>query len=244
MDTRILFLLTWLCALQIDGQTILPYRVFEGSADVVIETLSTSDYVTRNFESPETIRYVFFTYPMDDESLLTLDRENGELKTAKAIDREEFCEYEDECYLFADIGILRDENLEPLESVRLQILLEDENDNPPFFQDQPERISISESSPVGTSRTLPKARDPDSPQFGVDNDRYELANNALNLFRVDYANDQLFLILDGTLDRENTDQYAFELVAYDKGVPALSSTLDIMVSVTDYNDHAPRLQPN
>ena len=238
MEPRVLFLFLFSLVGLINGQTVLPYRVFEGSADILIETLSTSDYVVQNFESPDTIRFVFFSYPMDDTTLLSLNEETGELKTAKAIDREEFCEYEDVCYLFADIGFLR-ENREPLDSIRLQILLEDENDNPPFFQDNSVSISISENSAVGTSRSLPKARDVDSPQFGVDNDNYELSDDAPNLFRVDYANDQLFLILDGSLDRESVDRYTFQLIAHDKGVPPLSSTLDITVRVTDFNDHSP-----
>lgn len=50
--------------------------------------------------------------------------------------------------------------------------------------------------------------------------------------------------LVGELDREELSNYTLTVVATDKGVPPLSSTMDVTVTVLDVNDNAPSFSQN
>ena len=222
------------------SQQTIPYRVTENLADETIGILPESTYILQNFDDVSVLEYYFLTYPFNDQSLLALERGTGVLKTARSIDREEYCAFEQFCYLDATVSILQ--GLEPVTSVTLRILLDDENDSEPFFQDANIVISVSEAATVGSTRSLPVAQDMDSPDNGVDTSAYELQSSSQPPFRVDYVSDELLLILTDQLDREQIATYTFAVTAYDAGSPRLSSSLNVTVRVTDFNDHAPVFQ--
>jgi len=52
----------------------------------------------------------------------------------------------------------------------------------------------------------------------------------------------LRLVLLRALDREQQGQYVLQLLAFDGGVPRLTGSLDIYVTVLDVNDNSPRFR--
>ncbi|CAL8070101.1 unnamed protein product [Calicophoron daubneyi] len=129
-------------------------------------------------------------------------------------------------------------------------------------------INVSESVPVGHRIRLPLAEDIDAPPYQVQ--RYELepleggANGAHNLARLSDGPFKLEpiwenaatlnkgieesrgaivgleLVLTEPLDRETVAVHNYRVLAIDGGSPPLTGTLQLVVRVTDTNDHAPQ----
>ena len=223
----------------VTSQILVPYRVTENVADAQVGVLTTENDVIDVMTSHDAVLFVF-TFP-DLDLPLTLDDVTGEMRTSRAIDREESCASQSTCYLNVDVSLLL-LTREPVDSVRVRILIDDQNDNAPLFDADQFEMEISESAAVGSTRPLPVARDLDSPQFGVDASAYELealSEDSRNMFVLDFRDDAPQLRLNRQLDREDVDAFDLQLVARDLGVPPLSSTLQLTVRVVDFNDHAP-----
>jgi len=56
------------------------------------------------------------------------------------------------------------------------------------------------------------------------------------------ASTEYKLVTSSPLDREQRDEYRLEVVCRDGGVPALSRSRELVVRVTDANDHAPQFE--
>ncbi|XP_011501552.1 PREDICTED: fat-like cadherin-related tumor suppressor homolog [Ceratosolen solmsi marchali] len=130
--------------------------------------------------------------------------------------------------------------------VLVSILVLDVNDCPPEFSQDFYNISISEAALFGTELLRLIARDNDT---GVNQEvRYaierqtteELGDNSSDLFHVDP--DEGIVYLKRSLDHENADSHHFTVVATDRGVPSLSSTAHVWLSVVDMNDNPPRFE--
>ena len=231
----LVFCLTW----NVATSQLVAYRVSENVNNAQVGQLSTDAYVIDLVASRGPLLFVV-TEP-DLDLPLALDEESGELRTSRAIDREDYCESQSTCYVTADVSLLLSTR-EPVDSLTVQILIDDQNDNAPLFDDVSFEMEISESAPVGSLRSLPVARDSDSPRFGVDVSAYELVTSSdtgRNVFLLDILDGSPQLLLNRQLDRETIDTFDLELVARDLGVPPLSSTLQLTVRVVDFNDHAP-----
>jgi hypothetical protein len=74
--------------------------------------------------------------------------------------------------------------------IKVTIEIIDINDNTPEFSDSLITLSISESSPVGSTFVIPSASDADSPAFNIQ--RYEL-DYKTSLFALDVTTN-----IDGT----------------------------------------------
>ncbi|KAH9494388.1 hypothetical protein Btru_021753, partial [Bulinus truncatus] len=119
----------------------------------------------------------------------------------------------------------------------LTVTLLDYNDNPPKFLPSPNyNARINEMENVMALVIQVSATDADEGQTVS--------------FSIGAATNDAFVISsDGTvqlkakLDREKKDQEIFEIIARDNGVPQLSSTATVTVTVLDANDNAPIFEP-
>ncbi|XP_058030827.1 protocadherin alpha-5-like isoform X5 [Ahaetulla prasina] len=126
-----------------------------------------------------------------------------------------------------------------------KVLIEvlDMNDNIPEMSVNSLSVPLPEDSPPGTVVAIISASDKDS---GI--------NGQINCFLwptgVPFKLDSTFknyysLIVGAILDREQVAEYRMVVTVEDQGVPPLSSSLTILVPISDINDNAPAfIQPS
>ncbi|KAM4038958.1 protocadherin alpha-3-like isoform 6-T6 [Anomaloglossus baeobatrachus] len=161
--------------------------------------------------------------------------QNGILFVKETIDRELLCANTPFCVI--PLQVIVDK---PVQMYRVDVEIEDINDNSPVFSSSVTNLVISEVKHAGSRFQLNIASDPDLGTNSITN--YELS--ASEYFALDfqkYINQikSLELVLKRNLDREKQSVHNLSLTAYDGGKPRLSGTTHIIVTVEDFNDNAP-----
>ena len=120
-------------------------------------------------------------------------------------------------------------------SVGVEVVVLDENDNYPFFSEVIYDITLSESAPMHTLVTNISASDKDS----VENGRitYSITDEIVTGFAIDSATGDVHTT--APLDYERDKVHSFIVVACDNGVPALTSTVIVVVRVANEDDECP-----
>ncbi|XP_064017518.1 protocadherin gamma-B5-like isoform X15 [Pogoniulus pusillus] len=118
--------------------------------------------------------------------------------------------------------------------VELDVL--DVNDNAPEVILNSVSSPVPEDTPVGTVVALVKVRDRDSGENGQV--RCELSGEA-PLSLVALSGGSYKVVTASALDREQAAEHRVTLVARDRGSPALSSSAELVLEVSDVNDNAP-----
>nr|XP_049605105.1 protocadherin beta-15-like [Syngnathus scovelli] len=154
----------------------------------------------------------------------------GDLITSERIDRESLCGKKPSCTIKMDLVL---EN--PLELHRINIHIQDINDNSPKFKNNLIEMEIRESAEKGSRFSIEKAHDADIKENDVQ--RYILQRNENFILSVD--NSRVELVLEKKLDREKQNEMNLLLTALDGGSPQKSGTVVIHVTVLDANDNAP-----
>ncbi|XP_065815110.1 uncharacterized protein [Labrus bergylta] len=159
----------------------------------------------------------------------------GVLIVHERIDREGLCAKRASCVLKQELVL---EN--PLEVHRINIRVQDINDNSPQFTDDSLRIEIQESADKGARFLLGEAHDGDIGENAVQG--YTLQQNDhfnLNINTKAGGRKYCELVLDKELDREEKRVLKLLLTAFDGGSPRRSGTVVIHVTVLDANDNVP-----
>lgn len=118
----------------------------------------------------------------------------------------------------------------------ISVQVTDVNDNPPIFVSTPFQASVLESAPVGSSILHIQAIDTDS----GDNARleYRLTGTSPDTpFVINSATG--WVTVSMVLDRESVEHFSFGVEARDYGVPPLSATASVTITVMDVNDNRP-----
>lgn len=167
--------------------------------------------------------------------LFALDPRTGEVRVSGALDFEESRFYE--IYVRAhDGGVPEMEG-----NCVLQVQVEDANDNPPEVLLTSLLNPVPEDTPPETVVGLFNVRDRDS---GANGD-VSLDISPDVPFAIRSLQNHFSLVTQKSLDRESTSQYAVELIAQDGGSPALTTTLTLLLNISDVNDNPPRFsQPS
>uniref|UniRef100_A0A3Q2YPP2 Cadherin domain-containing protein n=1 Tax=Hippocampus comes TaxID=109280 RepID=A0A3Q2YPP2_HIPCM len=159
-----------------------------------------------------------------------LNVRNGELIVADRIDREGLCDDRASCVLKYEVVL---EN--PLELHRINLHIQDVNDNAPLFKDDLIDLEIRESAVKGARFVIEEAHDADVGQNSVQ--QYLLKKN--DNFVLSVSGNTVELVLDNELDREQKQDINLLLTAFDGGSPRRSGTAVIHVTVLDANDNSP-----
>eukprot|EP00063_Salmo_salar_P077277 XP_014052112.1 PREDICTED: protocadherin gamma-C5-like isoform X7 [Salmo salar] len=170
-----------------------------------------------------------------DKQYFSVDLGKGELIVNERIDRESLCGGNANCLLPLEAII---EN--PLQLYRVEIEIQDINDNSPVFQNNRNVLNIAEHTLPGARFRLESAQDPD---VGSNSLRtYTLSKNEHFVLDIKTNKDGSKvseLILEKVLDREKQSVHSLLLTAVDGGNPARSGTAEITIRVQDINDNAP-----
>ncbi|XP_063269932.1 protocadherin gamma-B5-like [Prinia subflava] len=174
------------------------------------------------------VSYSFGNVPDAVPSLFAIDSSSGEIRTLGPLDFEN-----ENKYIFAleatDGGGLTDD-------CEVQIEITDENDNAPEITILSLSSSVPEDSPVGTVVALLKVRDRDSGENG--HVSCELSGEA-PLSIVASSGGSYKVVTASALDREQAAEQRVTVVARDRGRPALRSSRELVLEVSDVNDNAP-----
>ncbi|XP_023681833.1 protocadherin-16-like isoform X1 [Paramormyrops kingsleyae] len=143
----------------------------------------------------------------------------------------------------------RDGGIPSLSSITtVQILVTDFNDHPPMFHQSKYRASVSEDSLPGVTILTLEAVDGDLSRENCGFDFTIASGNAGNTFQIEssvrFLEGRGFqtvgtFILAEQLDFESQPSYNLTVVASDRGVPQRSSSVEVIITVTDANDNPP-----
>ena len=207
------------------------------------------------------VRYVFINGPNTREDLFEMDPTTSIIRTALQIDREapSLCAEIDLCIVWLQVAAVVPTGMGQTLVVDIMVEFVDINDNAPKWISNAERkiqtrgeemsvsLSIPESAAVGSRFNLPSCVDYDEVDNGIQ--RYELANNQGKHFEIILVNNdkknELFLTVSKGLDREQEDFYSLKVTAFDGGAEQHQSSIIVLITVLDVNDHTPRFdRPN
>ncbi|XP_053575569.1 protocadherin alpha-8-like [Bombina bombina] len=171
----------------------------------------------------------------DEKQYFQVNLQNGILFVKDIIDRELICPGMPVCVISLQVIV---DN--PVQMYRVDIEIEDINDNYPIFFANEYIVSISETRHQGSRFSLEGAVDADVGTNSVTN--YELSSNDYFILEFTKYIQQirtLELVLKKPLDREKIPFYNLTLMAFDGGKPKLSGTTQLVITVEDVNDNAP-----
>ncbi len=165
----------------------------------------------------------------------SLNLRNGELHVNDIIDRETLCGQSASCVLPVQI-IIED----PLQFYRVEVDIQDINDNSPIFLSEINTIEVPELTLTGARFRLEPAQDPDA---GTNSLRtYALNKNEHFVLNIKTDKDGTKvpeIVLEKAVDREKQSVHHLILTGIDGGDPARSGTTQISVKILDANDNAP-----
>ncbi|XP_053682239.1 cadherin-87A [Sabethes cyaneus] len=230
--------------------------VFQGSLAAVINEDSPIGTLVMTIHArdgdrgqPRKIIYELVTNPMD---YFLLDRQTGELRTAKPLDKEALPDDTGLIILTVKARELIDgnpgnDNL-TVASTQASITIRDVNDSPPMFNKKEYFVSMSENTAPGTPLPIEMSvHDPDVGENAVFSLRL---NDVSEVFDVEpklvMGSSQISIrVANGSLDYENPNQRKFIVLVIaeeTKTSPRLSSTATLTVSITDSNDNRPNFE--
>ena len=173
--------------------------------------------------------YFFEIISGNDDDVFRIEPETGRIITIKALNFNLIPRF--------SLSItVTDRGIPPRSSTStLEILIEDINDHAPLFM-PPYEKAIPEDLPSMSFIILVMAFDDDATTNAALVYNLSMVNNA-SYFNI---NNTGHIFLNTTsLDRETQDLYNLVVTACDMGSPVLCTSVDVIVIITDTNDHAP-----
>ncbi|XP_028315966.1 protocadherin Fat 2 isoform X1 [Gouania willdenowi] len=213
-----------------------PYRAF------LAENLpagTTVIQVTANDPDSDTnglVTYSLESFPdmSDITEVFTIDGETGWITTARETDCETI-----RVFRLNVVATDHGGELKLSSTVMVEVMIMDENDNPPIFSEEVYRGSVHENSlplePIVTMTTTDR-------DVMLENRLvtcYITDGDALGQFAVVQLEDEWGLILKDSLDRERREKYELRVTATDG---KFESSVRVNVQVLDVNDNSPQCE--
>ncbi|NWY89897.1 PCDGH protein, partial [Loxia curvirostra] len=177
------------------------------------------------------ITYGFGKMPMKALQKFMVDAESGSITLQEALDFEETSAFSLAVEAKDGGGLVAHSMVE------VEVL--DVNDNPPEITILSLSSPVPEDAPVGTVVALLKVRDRDSGDNGQVT--CQLSGEA-PLSIVASSGGSYKVVTSGALDREQASEHRVTVVARDRGRPALWSSTELVLEVSDVNDNAPEFE--
>ncbi|CAN0129353.1 unnamed protein product [Bubo scandiacus] len=166
----------------------------------------------------------------NENKAFVLDKITGLLTTAQLLDREI-----QECYSLTVMAL--DDGSPALSATQvLTIIVLDVNDETPIFLKQLYETAVHENQDPGEFVIKVEAVDSDAGLNSLL--RYEiLPGPGYEKFKIN--SDSGELTTTASLDRETQEVFSIKVMVRDSGTPSLSSTVTVVCTVLDENDHSP-----
>ncbi|XP_056130418.1 protocadherin Fat 4 [Lampris incognitus] len=187
----------------------------------------------KDFGPNSEVRYAFETPQPNFE----LNAITGELTSTLQLDRESLMRQRGTA-VFSFTVVSSDQGLpKPLrDQAKVQVYIQDINDNPPKFTKDIYQASISELAQNMTQLLRVSASDVDENKNGLVH-YHVTEGNEEGQFNIDGSSGQVTLV--GKLDYETTSSYSLKIIAIDAGHVPLSASCMLSISILDENDNAP-----
>ncbi|KAJ7419526.1 hypothetical protein WISP_53472 [Willisornis vidua] len=166
----------------------------------------------------------------NENKAFVLDKITGLLSTAQLLDRET-----QECYILTVMAL--DDGSPALSATQvLTIVVLDVNDETPVFTKQLYETAVRENEDPGKFVIKVEAVDRDA---GLNSLLwYEiLPGIGYEKFKMNSSSGEL--VTAASLDRETQEVFSIKVFVQDSGTPSLSSTVTVICTVLDENDHSP-----
>ncbi|XP_029412632.1 protocadherin-23 isoform X2 [Nannospalax galili] len=180
----------------------------------------------------DTLKYSIFSG--NEDEVFAMGSNSGQLtvREPKFLDFE--VRNEVQLIVFAEIGGYRAYS-------KVEVSIEDVNDNSPRFEQSVYWASVTEGQPCSAHVTQVFATDLDGGLNGLI--QYSIVSgNQGEVFQIDSQSG--VVTTSAILDYESTISYSLIVQATDRGVPRRSDTTVIKIQVTDINDNAPTFLPS
>ncbi|KAM4732156.1 protocadherin gamma-A5-like isoform 24-T24 [Anableps anableps] len=174
------------------------------------------------------ISYEILNSVDDASEIFKINKETGEIQLAGNTDYERKRQYQLHVQA-GDEGGLTD-------SCKVNLEIIDTNDNTPAINIMSKSTVVSEDVPSGTVVTIINTLDPDSGENGkvqckIKRDiPFSISTTSNNFFSI---------VTDSQLDRETESEYNITVTCSDEGVPSLSSSVTLILQISDVNDNPP-----
>lgn len=202
---------------------------------VISEASAVSSYVTKitasDLDTGSNAEISYRIISGNEMSAFAIFSDTGIITTNMELDRENISNY-------ALICRATDHGNKPLHSMSIivHVTLSDVNDNAPKFDQSVYIVNVTEDVSSGTVVEEIHAVDKDAGLNGLVS--YQITDgNDDGTF--DIGNGTGVVTVSGKLDRETQDFYTLIITASDSGHPQKSSSVQLLITVTDVNDNAP-----
>ena len=172
--------------------------------------------------------------PNNQFAINQLSSDTAQLILARGLDREVTAAYE-------IVVVARNpSDTSQNDSALVLLTVSDINDSPPAFNSTVYNFTVAENSPIGTTVGRVVTTDADEGTNAVV--RYVLLpDNNTEAFSV---TSEGYIVTTADLDYEMARLYTLTVEAFDLGIPPMSATTDIYVSIQDVNDNVPTFIQN
>ncbi|KAJ8338471.1 hypothetical protein SKAU_G00374370 [Synaphobranchus kaupii] len=190
--------------------------------------------VTANDPDMETngeVAYRVESDPDDVSEVFTIDSESGWITTLKETD----CETT-RLYRFHIVATDHGGKIKLSSSVLVEVIVSDENDNPPQFTEEVYQGSVIENGRPGEAIVTVSIMDADVSEDNRQFTCYITDGDPQDQFSIVQVREEWKVALKSSLDREVKERYALKIIATDGRFQA-SATVD--VHVLDINDNSP-----
>ncbi|XP_063848744.1 fat-like cadherin-related tumor suppressor homolog isoform X3 [Scylla paramamosain] len=165
----------------------------------------------------------------DADNMFTIGRDTGSVMVARTLDAEMRSLY--------NLTVSVTDGVHAV-STQLVVRVLDVNDNRPAFSQPTYEVEVGENTSPGTTIFTLTASDPDSDKYLS----FTLVNTAhvssATKFRVSPISGDIVLLQ--SLDREVQEQHTLTVGVKDRITPTKSVYARVIITVRDYNDHAPQ----
>ncbi|XP_058263790.1 protocadherin gamma-A11-like isoform X23 [Hemibagrus wyckioides] len=160
--------------------------------------------------------------------LFEINETSGEVKVSGNLDYEKSHHHQIHVQATDDGGLT--------DSCKVNVEVNDINDNTPVINIMSKLNTISEDSKADTVVTMINVQDPD---FGENGEVHCFLNPNIPFTLKSTANKFFTLVTESDLDRETKSEYNIIVVCTDEGTPSRSSSITLSLQISDINDNAP-----